>query len=241
MKSLFALLGSVALALYMFLFTAGVALDSKPYRDFLAPIQSEGSDTHDAPADPDTGTIAATASASPLLSARKPTANIAFTREHVGAFLRVMFVYTPLNIAFLALIAGFLGGCASYITYTGVPVMESRAGAPARGGRSGDDTGDTHVSDAPARDHRQTTTPALAGKHVHRTESPFASMFRSFLVYLGMMAGMYVIADNPFKSPTPEQYVRLASTVSLFAFVVGYDPSKFRDWIDRVPKFGGAN
>jgi len=145
------------------------------------------------------------ANASPLI------ATISLKPGYVTAFFAVILIYTPLNIGFLAIFAGLLGGRASRIAFAGLSSLGDPAG------------------------------PAAADSiHPHRTESPFASMFRGLLVYLAVIAGMHVIADDPFQKPTPQQYVQLASTVSLFAFVVGYDPTKFREWIQRVPKPGGA-
>ena len=63
---------------------------------------------------------------------------------------------------------------------------------------------------------------------LYRTESPIASMFRSLVAYLAFMAGVLVTTIAPFTATTPEQYVRFAAAVSFFAFVVGYDPTKFQ-------------
>ena len=63
-------------------------------------------------------------------------------------------------------------------------------------------------------------------------------MFRGFVVYLAFMAGIYITSANPFENPTAEQYVRFASTLSLFGFVVGYDPTKFQDFLGLLPKPG---
>lgn len=69
-------------------------------------------------------------------------------------------------------------------------------------------------------------------REAFRSENPLASMLRSFLVYLAFIAGVYITTNEPFENPTPEQYVRLAGTLSFFAFVVGYDPTKFRDFLN---------
>jgi len=211
MKALITMLGGVALTAYMILFTAGVALSSKPYREFLAGPSADSASTQDATGQGADAPVLLAGADSRAQPRPPATAMIVLDAHHARAFLAVMFVYTPINIGFLAVLSGLLGGCASRITFAGLPAQVEAAGA----------------------------APPDA-EHPHRTESPFASMFRSFLVYLAVMAGMYVIADNPFQDPTPQQYVRLASTVSLFAFIVGYDPTKFRDWIERVPKLGGA-
>src|SRR5262249_46562888 len=120
-----------------------------------------------------------------------------------NTFLAAILVYTPLNIALLTLLAGCVGGCASNITHD--PKVE-RA-----------------VDDAKAVD---------AERLIYLTENPFASMLRSFVVYLGMIAGSVLVANDPFAEPTAEQYLRIAGTLSLFAFVVGYDPTRFRDFLN---------
>src|SRR5947207_9651446 len=60
-------------------------------------------------------------------------------------------------------------------------------------------------------------------------------MMRSFVVYLCVIAGLYFAIDDPFKHTTAAQYVRLAGTLSILAFVVGYDPSRIDQWIRLVP------
>ena len=103
-----------------------------------------------------------------------------------------MLVYTPLNAALLVMLAGFIGGCASSITY------------------SGDDR----------------RNPFLI-------ENPLASLLRSFLIYVG-----FITANAPFDAPTADQYVRFVGTLSLLAFVVGYDPTKFQDLLKMIPSPG---
>lgn len=70
---------------------------------------------------------------------------------------------------------------------------------------------------------------------MYLTESPWSAMMRSFIVYLSVIAGLYFVIDDPFKSPTPAQYMRLVGTLSVLAFVVGYDPSRIEQWLRLVP------
>jgi hypothetical protein len=177
-------LGCVAISTYLVLLSAGMLLDSRPYREVLMSSSSVG--TAQAAVPPGSG--AAT-------TAHTPPARMALI-----AFAAAMVLYTPTNVAFLALLAGFLGGCASQITY--------------------------------ARDGGATLTDEQAR---FRTENPFASMMRSFVVYLAFIAGTYVITNEPFANATADQYVRLAGTISFFAFVVGYDPTKIQDFLGKLP------
>jgi len=68
------------------------------------------------------------------------------------------------------------------------------------------------------------------------TENPFASMLRGFLVYVGVIAGIYITGGSPFESPTADQYVRFAGTVSSLALVVGYDPTMFTALVRKLPQ-----
>lgn len=62
-----------------------------------------------------------------------------------------------------------------------------------------------------------------------------AAGLRGFVVYLAFLAGVYVAAESPFANPTPEQYARLSGTISLFAFVVGFDPTVFGQLMSMLP------
>ena len=44
--------------------------------------------------------------------------------------------------------------------------------------------------------------------------------------------------NSPFASVTTDQYARLAGTISFLAFVVGYDPTKFQDFVTKGPMPG---
>lgn len=194
--------GSVALAAYLALFAAGMLVDSRPYRERIAPAAQ----ATPASAPLEAGFGAAAAAAPGVSSAATPAFD-------AGAFLVSMALYTPINVALLTLLAGFLGGCASSITYSPAQLPAGAA-----------------VDDAAAK---QAETRLL-----FRTESPFASMFRSFLVYLAFIAGIFITTSQPFENATADQYVRFAGTISLFAFVVGYDPTKLNDFLEFVPKRG---
>ncbi len=62
----------------------------------------------------------------------------------------------------------------------------------------------------------------------HDNTNPYtSSVLRGFFVYLFMMSGLLLLDDSPFSHPTPGQYVRLAGFLSLFSFVVSYQPRLF--------------
>jgi len=204
MSKLHMVFGCIAVFLYLMLFTAGVTRDSAPYRERLSGHVVSSVPTVAATAPPAAVAltpVASLASDAPASSKLEPGKPAPFD---TSAFFAVMFLYTPINVAFLALVSAFLGGCTSRITYNG---FDSSAAA-------------------------NLSPQSLA----FRTENPTASMFRGFLVYLAFMAGIYITTTSPFDNPSSDQYVRFAATLSFFAFVVGYDPTKFRDWIDMVPQ-----
>jgi len=202
MANLKGILGSLAVLAWLLVFAAGLLIDSKPYRDRISPqpavaIAASGSEV--------TGT-----GQTPVIPSRPTSVDLNWR-----AFGMTMLVFTPLNAALLVLIAGFIGGCASNITF-------SAQSPPAPGGK------------APADQELQTQ------RALFRTENPFASMLRSFLVYIGFIAGVYITGNAPFANATTDQYVRFAGTLSLLAFVVGYDPTKFQDYMSFVPRPGSA-
>ena len=120
----------------------------------------------------------------------------------IGALVVVMLTYTPSNVAILAMLSGLISGCSSLITHQKLDSSEDKT----------HEQGSTHLSQS----------------ILYRTESPIASMFRSLVAYLAFMAGVLATTVAPFTATTPEQYVRFAAAVSFFAFVVGYDPTRFQ-------------
>jgi hypothetical protein len=161
------ILGSIGAVVYIAIFTAGIVVDSSPYR------------------------------------AQVTGGAFSFT-----AFIAAMLTYTPTNIAFLALLAGYVAGCASRITSSPVEVPSTTPTEPA--------------------------AKAVTLSTLYRSESPIASMFRSLIVYFGFLAGILVTTVDQFSAPTPDQYIRLAAAVSFFSFVIGYDPTRLSSLLSNV-------
>lgn len=67
------------------------------------------------------------------------------------------------------------------------------------------------------------------------SEHPLSATMRGFVIYLCLVAGLYVAMDDPFKDSTPGQYARLAGSLSLVAFIVGYDPTRIEGWLRMAP------
>jgi hypothetical protein len=67
----------------------------------------------------------------------------------------------------------------------------------------------------------------------HDRSNPYVSaLLRGFFVYLFMISGLLLIDDRPFSDSSPQQYVRLAGFLSLFSFVVNYNPYIFNPLIE---------
>lgn len=62
----------------------------------------------------------------------------------------------------------------------------------------------------------------------------FAPMLRGFFLYLALLAGLLLLTTQAITNATQDQYVQLAGTVSVLAFMVGYDPDVFRKIMGRV-------
>jgi len=120
-------------------------------------------------------------------------------------FIMSVLTYTPTNIAMLSVIAAFAGGCASRMLIAGVAKKTGQA----------------------SQDQEMEKTDS----QLYMAENPFGSMLRGLVVYFGYLAGVFIANSAPFSNTTQEQYAQSAGIVSLFAFVVGFDPTVFRSFI----------
>ena len=124
-------------------------------------------------------------------------------------------LFTPINVALLSLLAGFIGGCAS-------------------------NESDRELIQEQIEKARTVNEQILLKRRLsYLQEHPAYSMMRSFIVYLVFISGLYVVSSDPFSPATQAQgftqYIRLAGLVSLLGFVVGYDPTRFKQWLDLIP------
>jgi hypothetical protein len=127
-------------------------------------------------------------------------------------FLISVLTFTPTNVAVISVIAAFSGGCASRLVIGGEhkePLLEVQN----------------------AENDKDKTDSRL-----YMTENPFSSMLRGLVVYFAFLAGVFVATPNPFAETTPQQYAQAAGVVSLFAFIVGYDPTVFRSLLSFAGK-----
>lgn len=66
-----------------------------------------------------------------------------------------------------------------------------------------------------------------------KTSPIMSGVFRGMFIYLLMLSGVLVLDEAALTAPTQDQYARLAGIVSLFCFLISYDPSRFRTLLDR--------
>jgi hypothetical protein len=74
--------------------------------------------------------------------------------------------------------------------------------------------------------------------HIYPSRLYTSAVLRGFLLYLLIISGMLVIAsESSMENTTPIQYVKIAGLVSVFGFIVGFDPQmvyRFLNKIDNV-------
>ena len=63
------------------------------------------------------------------------------------------------------------------------------------------------------------------------TNPIISGVFRGMFAYLLIISGVLIINETPFTSPSQFQYARLAGFMSLFSFLLSYDPSRFRKFL----------
>ena len=105
----------------------------------------------------------------------------------------VLFLYLPLNLALICVIAGALG------TFGSIANLHA---------------------DGSNNSPRDYSNPYMSG------------LLRGFFVYLFLISGLFLFDDDPFSNPSPNQYIRLAGFLSLFSFIVNYQPNTFSTLID---------
>ena len=60
---------------------------------------------------------------------------------------------------------------------------------------------------------------------------------RGFVIYLMLTGGLILLTTSAVTSSTPEEYIKLAGTVSILAFMAGYDAEIFKRALDRISAF----
>jgi membrane protein YqaA with SNARE-associated domain len=205
-------LGVLGIWLWVGIFAAGVLVDSEPYRK---PFQSEDKAAATPPnaVAPAQHVLVAESlppvSAGPLIPTS--TATLKSYPRDLTTFGKAALFFTPLNAAVLALLAALVGGCASWLAHKDDKVPESA---------SPDDK------------------LRLERRLQFLRENPSTAMLRGFAVYLAVIAGVYITGGDPFADTSASQYMRFAGTISLLAYLVGYDPTRLQDLLDGLPRLG---
>ena len=156
-------------------------------------------------------------SAGVLISSKPYRDALLVGQDILANFLPATLVYTPINAAILSAIAGLIGGCASNLV-SHQRKLEDREEAV--------EAGQKH------------SASLLEKRLAYMTESPFLSLLRGFAVYLTFLAGILIATDDPFKDGSSVQFMRYAGFVSLVAFGMGYDPTRFEQLLDNIPTVG---
>lgn len=121
----------------------------------------------------------------------------------------VALVYTPTNLMLLCCVSSLVGCLARLAT--------TRAQAEARR--------------APATAEK----PRVAEEPIAADLAPAISAVTwGFFIYLVVLSGTIVITGEPFKATSPESYLRVAGTTSLFAFAVGWRPEILTTLVRRI-------
>lgn len=122
--------------------------------------------------------------------------------------------FTPTNVAMLASLAGVLGGFASNLAannqfrYRQLDTIDPKS--------------DEFTS------------------YLYMTESPLVSMLRGFITYLIFITGSYLTNftdptdTTGFVGLTASSYFKFAVSVSLLAYLAGYDPSRMKSLINSI-------
>jgi hypothetical protein len=204
------LLGLVALAGWMMLFAMGLLIETVEYRFLLSPRSvTLQLGREGVKTLPKEMRDYAESMLSPTPTVPAPARPPLTAAGFLKAFGISVLCFTPLNLAILTLFAGLAGGCASNIMIISLPIKNLKQ---------------------------------LRKENPHRyfflQEPPVSAAIRGFVVFMCIIAGLYIAIEDPFKDPTPAQYIRMVGLLSIMAFMVGYDPSRLDDWLRLVPTPG---
>lgn len=63
-------------------------------------------------------------------------------------------------------------------------------------------------------------------------------MLRGFFVYLVAMSGLMFLAESVITTvaKSPDVYMRLAGSISLLSFLLGFHPEMFARFLDRIAR-----
>jgi len=219
------LTGTIGLLVWIVIFGMGCLVDSTPYRivndptfrrQILLKADKSGQDSEI----PDAQIIRR---AKELDSDRNVHL---WTRMY--SFGLALLTFTPINLGILCFLSGLMGGCSSQATYRRL-LHDKKVPDPADG-----------TATQASSTEQPTKTQWSENRLFYMSEQPITAAMRSFVVYLFLLAGIYLAAGDPFKDLNASQYLRMVGFVSSIAFAVGYDPTRFTELLNYIPKPGGA-
>lgn len=211
--------GTFITGLWLATFTVGLSIPSQPFRDRLLTMGSTVPDQVNG------------------------AAGIGFP-EAVSDVAMVAISFTPTNLALLCCVSA-LAGCLGRMASTNGVVERCRSEAVQVSTVSSSSTPSTSTTPA------QTASISTSERSITSSDadkvSPLAPAISAvtwgFFIYLVALSGTLIISGEPFKNASPEQYVRMASSASLAAFVVGWKPDILNQLLDKMrgsPMFGSA-
>jgi hypothetical protein len=140
------------------------------------------------------------------------------------ALFIIAFSYTPTNLAMLCCLAALVG-CLAYTATNQFTTPQKPASDPV----------------LVSTDVMPTARPPGLTTHGHHEDTAaiplrptISAITWGFFIYLFIISGTLLAVQNPFASTTPDQYLRLAGTASLLAFVVGWRPELITRLVSQV-------
>jgi hypothetical protein len=153
----------------------------------------------------------------------------AFVEEvtKVEALSSIFFYWSPTNVGLLCILAAFVGGCTSYnFRFQGMWIRLRNAISQGEG-------------NVPER---------MLRRYSFMYERPLVSLSRGFFVYLALLATWGLFEEQLFGAVSMqganermEAYKRMACVISGIGFIVGFDPTRFEELVDRVTGFVNPN
>ena len=219
------IIGIGGLCLWFLIFGLGVLVDSTSFRLVNDVVFRQETIANETKRLKDAGSVAP----SPLLQkAYDLNRQGPSFWQAICSFFMGVFTYTPTNLGLLCFFGGLMGGCSSRAAYRRLRSLDKIVA------KSDELASSNSGEDSSAQ-------PILSKTRIfYLSEHPFVSGLRSFVVYLALLSGFSLAAGEPFKDMNAGEYLRLAGLVSCVAFAVGYDPSRFTELINNLPKPGGA-
>jgi hypothetical protein len=251
-----ALVGPMVTCAWLALFTVGLTVPSKPFRDSLSAIgapaaaaaPASAADAAGAGAPEGSGATGAVTDGAPAADAAAPAPRIEPPRgffAFLGTALAAGLTYTPTNLAVLCCVAALIGCCGRVATASGAEYRTVSAAhtsmivhahpAPERA-EPGKSTPDVKVTVGAEAASGSAQTPGPPGEEaaVGTLAPAVTAVMWGFFIYLALVSGLIAMTGDPFQNATPDQYLRLAGAASLFAFVVGWRPQVLTQLVTQV-------